>query len=100
MRAYADRRAAGRQLAPLVAHSVGTGSTVIVLGLTRGGVPVAAEVADLLDAPLDVVIVRKVGFVGHRELAMGAVATVAGTIETVANAETPSLLQRPVGPWC
>jgi putative phosphoribosyl transferase len=48
---------------------------VIVLGLPRGGVPVAAEVARKLNAPLDVFIVRKLGVPGHRELAMGAIAS-------------------------
>jgi len=47
----------------------------VVLGLARGGVPVAAEVATALGAPLDVFVVRKLGVPGHRELAMGAVAT-------------------------
>jgi putative phosphoribosyl transferase len=47
---------------------------VIVLGLPRGGVPVAAEVAAVLRAPLDVYIVRKLGVPGHEELAMGAIA--------------------------
>jgi predicted phosphoribosyltransferase len=46
----------------------------VVLGLPRGGVPVAAEVADALQAPLDVIVVRKLGVPGQRELAMGAIA--------------------------
>lgn len=94
MRAYADRREAGRVLAPIVAGAVRAGPTPIVLGLPRGGVPVAAEVAAELGAPLDVVVVRKIGFVGHREMAMGAVATVAGSVETVSNEDTPALLRR------
>jgi predicted phosphoribosyltransferase len=48
---------------------------VLVLGLPRGGVPVACEVARALRAPLDVFVVRKLGVPGHEELAMGAVAT-------------------------
>jgi predicted phosphoribosyltransferase len=48
---------------------------VVVLGLPRGGVPVAREVADKLSAPLDVFLVRKLGTPGHRELAMGAIAS-------------------------
>jgi putative phosphoribosyl transferase len=48
---------------------------VIVLGLPRGGVPVAYEVAKALKASLDVFVVRKLGLPGHRELAMGAIAT-------------------------
>jgi predicted phosphoribosyltransferase len=46
-----------------------------VLGLPRGGVPVAYEVATALNAPLDVFVVRKLGVPGHEELAMGAIAT-------------------------
>jgi putative phosphoribosyl transferase len=48
---------------------------VVVLGLPRGGVPVAREVAVALGAPLDVFVVRKLGVPGHAELAMGAIAT-------------------------
>jgi predicted phosphoribosyltransferase len=48
---------------------------VLVLGLARGGVSVAAEVARALDAPLDVFVVRKLGFPGHEELAIGAIAS-------------------------
>lgn len=47
---------------------------MLVLGLPRGGVPVAREVADALGAPLDVLVVRKLGVPGHEELAMGAIA--------------------------
>jgi predicted phosphoribosyltransferase len=50
-------------------------SNVLVLGLPRGGVPVAFEVAKTIHAPLDVLIVRKLGVPGHEELAMGAIAT-------------------------
>ena len=48
---------------------------VLVLGLPRGGVPVAFEVAQALEAPLDVFVVRKLGVPGHEELAMGAIAS-------------------------
>jgi putative phosphoribosyl transferase len=48
---------------------------VVVLALPRGGVPVAYEIARALDAPLDVFVVRKLGVPGHRELAMGAIAS-------------------------
>ena len=48
---------------------------VVVLGLPRGGVPVAGEVARALGAPLDIFLVRKLGTPGHRELAMGAIAS-------------------------
>lgn len=70
---YADRAAAGRQLAPAVARAL-TGPDTIVLGLARGGVPVAYEVARCLRLPLDVLIVRKVGLPGQEELAAGAMA--------------------------
>jgi putative phosphoribosyl transferase len=54
---------------------------IVVLGLPRGGVPVAAEVAKALHAPLDVLVVRKVGMPGEPELALGAVATGAVTVQ-------------------
>lgn len=69
---FHDRRGAGRQLAEAVA---GLGPTSpVVLGLPRGGVPVAFEVAEALDAPLDVFVARKLGAPGHPELGIGAVA--------------------------
>ena len=68
---FADRVDAGRSLARSLQHLAG--EDVVVLGLPRGGVPVAAEVARALDAPLDVIIVRKLGAPFHPELAMGAV---------------------------
>src|SRR5436305_15126125 len=71
---FQDRRDAGKQLASRLAAYAGR-PDVLVLGLPRGGVPVAYEVAEALDAPLDVFIVRKLGVPGHEELAMGAVAT-------------------------
>lgn len=71
---FLDRRDAGRQLA-FALREYTHRSDVLVLGLPRGGVPVAAEVAAALDAPLDVLIVRKLGVPGHEELAMGAVAS-------------------------
>ena len=73
-RTFRDRREAGQALATRVADLAG-GPDVIVLGLPRGGVPVAAEVATALNAPLDAFFVRKLGVPGHRELAMGAIAT-------------------------
>lgn len=69
-----DRREAGRQLAALLGHYRGQ-PNVIVLALPRGGVPVAAEVAERLGAPLDLMLVRKLGTPGHEELAMGAIAS-------------------------
>lgn len=71
---FYDRAAAGRSLAALLAPYRGR-EDVLVLGLARGGVPVAAEVADTLRAPLDVMIVRKLGAPGQPELALGAVAS-------------------------
>ena len=69
---YRDRYDAGRRLAARLAHHAGDPS-LLVLGLPRGGVPVAAEVAAELDAPLDVYVVRKLGVPDQRELAMGAI---------------------------
>jgi putative phosphoribosyl transferase len=68
---FADRVDAGRQLAARLAHL--RGRDVVVLGLPRGGVPVAFEVAKALDAPLDVIVVRKLGVPFQPELAMGAI---------------------------
>ena len=71
---YADRAAAGRALAAaLMREELGFGA--VALGLPRGGVPVAAQVAIALGVPLDVLVVRKLGVPGHEELAMGAVAS-------------------------
>src|SRR4030088_2040582 len=71
---FRDRREAGRLLAEkLTAYA--NRPDVLVLGLPRGGVPVAYEVARRLGAPLDVFLVRKLGVPGYEELAMGAVAT-------------------------
>ncbi|QHY96191.1 Putative phosphoribosyl transferase [Streptomyces sp. S4.7] len=68
---FMDRRDAGRRLAGSLGHLGGTG--IVVLGLPRGGVPVAAAVAEALDAPLDVCLVRKLGVPFHQELGMGAI---------------------------
>src|SRR5438552_12002260 len=73
-RAFANREEAGRQLAEKVDKYSGR-DDVIVLGLPRGGVPVAYEVAKRLRAPLDVFIVRKLGVPGFEELAAGAIAS-------------------------
>ncbi|MFL6240808.1 MAG: phosphoribosyltransferase [Actinomycetes bacterium] len=69
---FANRAAAGRALADRLVHFAHE-SGLIVLGLPRGGVPVAAEVAGALAAPLDVYVVRKLGVPGHTELAFGAI---------------------------
>jgi predicted phosphoribosyltransferase len=71
---FADRREAGRELAEHLRHYTGR-DDVLVLALPRGGVPVAYEVAYALSAPLEVFVVRKLGVPGHRELAMGALAS-------------------------
>ncbi len=84
-RRFADRRDAGRALAQAL-QDAGAGPDAVVLGLPRGGVVVAAEVAAALGALLDVVVVRKLGLPGHDELAMGALATVGGEVETVRTA--------------
>jgi predicted phosphoribosyltransferase len=77
---FHDRIDGGRQLAGKVAQFAHR-PDVIVLGLPRGGIPVASEVATQLGAPLDVFLVRKLGVPGHPELAMGAIAE--GGIEVV-----------------
>jgi putative phosphoribosyl transferase len=71
---FLNRQDAGRRLgAELAAYA--NDPSVLLLGLPRGGVPVAYEVARALAAPLDVLVVRKLGVPGHRELAMGAIAS-------------------------
>lgn len=74
MAGFRDRRAAGKILAQKLSAYAGR-SDVIILGLPRGGVPVAYEVALTLNAPLDIFIVRKLGLPGHEELAIGAIAS-------------------------
>lgn len=71
---FRDRSEAGRVLAEYLATFRGR-PDVVVLGLPRGGVPVAAEVARSLDAELDILLVRKLGLPGQEELAMGAIAS-------------------------
>jgi putative phosphoribosyl transferase len=71
---FHDRREAGRVLAAALKEHAGR-NDVVVLALPRGGVPVAYEVAAALAAPLEVFLVRKLGTPGHRELAMGAIAS-------------------------
>ena len=68
---FLDRAEAGRRLAALLSYL--SGQDVVVLGLPRGGVPVAAEVARALGAPLDVILVRKLGVPVQPELALGAI---------------------------
>lgn len=68
---FADRRDAGRQLAGALRRF--RDADPIIMALPRGGVPVAVEVAKALEAPLDLLIVRKIGAPGHSELGIGAV---------------------------
>ena len=71
---FADRREAGRQLAAQLTAYKGL-DNVVVLALPRGGVPVAYEIAQALDTPLDIFVVRKIGMPGHPEFAVGAIAS-------------------------
>ena len=71
---FRDRAQAGRALAEPLRRYAGR-EDALVLGLPRGGVPVAFEIAQALDVPLDVFLVRKLGVPGHEELALGAIAT-------------------------
>ena len=87
MALYRDRRDAGERLADALEDLRGT-PDLLVLALPRGGVPVAEPVARRLGAPLDVFVVRKIGFPGNEEFAMGAVAS--GGIVLV----QPTLLER------
>jgi putative phosphoribosyl transferase len=108
-RRFRDRAEAGRQLAEVLQEYAGR-DDVVVLGLPRGGVPVAFEVAQALGAPLDVFLVRKLGVPGHEELGFGALASGgvrvlnndlvrevginAATIERVTERETQELERR------
>ncbi|HEY3694318.1 phosphoribosyltransferase [Phenylobacterium sp.] len=74
MKVFRDRTEAGRRLAGKLS-AYANRPDVIVLALPRGGVPVAIEVAQALNAPLDVFVVRKLGAPGHEEFAMGAIGT-------------------------
>ena len=106
---FQNRRDAGKRLASLLHEYAGV-KNVLVLGLPRGGVPVAYEVAQALHAPLDVFVVRKLGVPGQEELAFGAIATggvrilnssvmehariTEEEVETVSRAETKELERR------
>ncbi|HYL45888.1 MAG TPA: phosphoribosyltransferase [Candidatus Limnocylindrales bacterium] len=76
---FRDRKEAGTKLAEKLVQYA-KNPIVLVLGLARGGVAVAAEVARILDVPLDVFVVRKLGFPGHEELAIGAIASGGATV--------------------
>ncbi|MDP5182404.1 phosphoribosyltransferase family protein [Blastococcus sp. BMG 814] len=90
-RPFADRTGAGRALAARLTEHAGTDP--VVLGLPRGGVVVAAEVAAALGATLDIVVVRKVGVPWQPELAMGAIAAVDDDVETVVSERVLQQLQ-------
>lgn len=106
---FKNRPEAGDRLAALLREYEGDPKAV-VLALPRGGVPVGYEVAMELNLPLDVFVVRKLGFPGHQELAMGAVASggvrvltrelvdlygvSASTLESITEAETVELVRR------
>jgi putative phosphoribosyl transferase len=81
---YANRTHAGRVLAHLLSLYAGR-EDVVVLALPRGGVPVAAPVAEALGAPLELAMVRKLGLPGQPEVAMGAIADLGGAVELVRN---------------
>jgi putative phosphoribosyl transferase len=85
---FENRVDAGRKLAQALTDYQ-EDPNVIVLALPRGGVPVAQEVAETLDAPLDIFLVRKLGLPGHEELAMGAIAS--GGIRVLNEAVVDSL---------
>lgn len=71
---FKDREDAGAQLARQLSHYAGR-NDVIVLALPRGGVPIGYAIATSLHAPLDILLVRKLGLPGHEEYAMGAIAS-------------------------
>jgi predicted phosphoribosyltransferase len=75
MRRFQDRAEAGQELGERLAEEYAGRDDVLVLALPRGGVAIGREVADILDAPLDALVVRKLGFPGQDELAMGAIAS-------------------------
>lgn len=81
---FKNRTDAGEKLAGALQHL--KQEDVVVVALPRGGVPVAFEVADALEAPLDVILIRKIGAPGQPELAVGAV-TDGDQVETVINAD-------------
>jgi len=88
---FKDRAEAGRLLAESLLHYAGR-ADVLVLGLPRGGVPVAFEISVALKAPLDVFIVRKLGVPNREELAMGAIAS--GNVRVI-NVDVVENLQIP-----
>ena len=94
---YRDRQEAGRKLARALEKYADQPNT-LVLGLPRGGVVVAVEVARALRAQLDIVVVRKLGLPGHEEYAMGAIAAVAGTANRTGHSGSPAGIVRVMNP--
>ncbi len=86
---FADRAAAGRLLGDRVRQRLETSSPPIVLGLPRGGVPVAREVATALACTLEVLVVRKVGHPGSPEVAYGALGPDGVVVTTLGEADVP-----------
>lgn len=96
MKIFKDRQAAGQVLAHRLKHLSSDGGT-IVLGIPRGGVVVAAEVAETLKLPLDVLVTRKIGAPNQPELALGAVdpdGEVIGDVGGIVEAEFRELKRR------
>ena len=89
---YVDRTEGGLVLAADERLTVYAGRDAVVLALPRGGVPVAVPVARALGAALDVILVRKLGVPGREELAMGAIATIGGSIRLVRNEQIAARL--------
>jgi putative phosphoribosyl transferase len=93
---FVDRIDAGRRLAHTLGHL--RGADVVVVGLPRGGVPVAREVAEALDAPLDVILVRKLGVPFQPELGMGAIGedgvrVINGDVVSIAGVSEPEIAE-------
>src|SRR5260370_24378084 len=89
---FRDRADAGRELGEALKPRYGDRPDVLVLALPRGGVPVAYEVSRILNVPLDIFVVRKLGVPGHEELPMGAIATGGAIVfndEVVSNLAIP-----------
>lgn len=91
---FADRASAGRELARALGK-LALKPPVVVLGLPRGGIPVAYEVARALRAPLDVLVVRKIGMPGQPELAIGAIASGNITVREPGSADHVAVLGLP-----
>jgi len=87
---FQDRKDAGQRLAKELLHL--KNENPIIYALPRGGVPVAFEVAKELKAPLELLMVRKIGAPGHEEFGMGAIAVIDSQIQTVLNEDTIRLI--------